>query len=187
MRSPGLASGYHNLPEETAAAYSDDGWFATGDIGELDERGRLRITDRKKDLIKTSGGKYVAPQKVEGAIVNNNPYVSQVFVQGEGRKYISALITLDEEAIMKWAQRHNLEGLSYAELTQNSDVRGMIDHYMARANTHLERWETVKRYEILDRELSVADGEVTPSLKVRRSAVAEAFADKLGKLYDPED
>ncbi|MPM84484.1 Long-chain-fatty-acid--CoA ligase FadD15 [bioreactor metagenome] len=187
VKSPALAIGYHNLPEETAAAYTADGWFATGDIGELDERGRLRITDRKKDLIKTSGGKYVAPQKVEGAIVNNNPYVSQVFVQGEGRKYISALITLDEEAILKWAGRHNLDGLSYAELTQNPDVRGMIDHYMAKANARLERWETVKRYEILDRELSVAGGEVTPSLKVRRSAVARAFADKLDKLYDPED
>ncbi len=187
VKSPALAVGYHNLPEETAASYTADGWFATGDIGELDQRGRLRITDRKKDLIKTSGGKYVAPQKVEGAIVNNNPYVSQVFVQGEGRKYISALITLDEEAMLKWAGRHNLEGLSYAELTQNPDVRGMIDHYMAKANAHLERWETVKRYEILDRELSVADGEVTPSLKVRRSAVARAFADKLDKLYDAED
>lgn len=187
VKSPALAVGYHNLPEETAAAYTADGWFATGDIGELDARGRLRITDRKKDLIKTSGGKFVAPQKVEGAIVNNNPYVSQVFVQGEGRKYISALITLDEDAILKWAQRHNIEGLSYAELSQNAEVRGMIDHYMAKANARLERWETVKRYEILDRELSVADGEVTPSLKVRRSAVAKAFADKLDTLYDPED
>lgn len=182
-----LADGYHNLPEETAAAFSADGWFRTGDIGELDDRGRLRITDRKKDLIKTSGGKFVAPQKVESAVVNNIPYVSQVFVQGEGRKYISALLTLDEKSIMAWAARHGMEGLSYAEVTQSENVRGMIGHYLEKANARLERWETVKRFEILDRDLSVDQGEVTPSMKIRRSVIAEEFADKLAKLYDNED
>lgn len=186
VRGGVLAMGYHNLPEETAAAYDAGGWFRTGDIGELDDRGRLRITDRKKDLIKTSGGKFVAPQKVEGAIINNIPYVSQAFVQGEGHKYISVLLTLDEPSIMQWAAAHGHEGLSYAEVTQNEDVRGMIGHYMEKANARLERWETVKRFEILDRELSVEDGEVTPTMKVRRSAVAKAFSDKLAKLYDDE-
>lgn len=187
VKSPALLVGYHNLPKESAEAFDEDGWFHTGDIGELDDRGRLRITDRKKDLIKTSGGKYVAPQKVEGAIVNNIPYVSQVFVQGEGRKYVSALLTLDEKSIMAWAERHDITGLSYAEVTQLEQVRGMIAHYMEKANARLERWETVKRFEILDRELSVDEGEVTPSLKIRRSAVAEAFADKLAKLYDADE
>ncbi len=187
VKSPALTIGYHNLPEESAKAFDEDGWFHTGDIGELDERGRLRITDRKKDLIKTSGGKYVAPQKVEGAIVNNIPYVSQAFVQGDGRKYISALLTLDEPSIMAWAERHGHTGLTFAEVTQLEDVHGMIGHYMEKANSRLERWETVKRFEILDRELSVAEGEVTPSLKVRRSAVATTFADKLAKLYDDEE
>ncbi|SDB88451.1 long-chain acyl-CoA synthetase [Raineyella antarctica] len=187
VRSPALLVGYHNLPDEAAKAFVEDGWFCTGDIGELDDQGRLRITDRKKDLIKTSGGKYVAPQKVEGAIVNNIPYVSQAFVQGDGRKYISVLLTLDEPSIMKWAASHGHEGLSYAEVTQNEDVRGMIGHYMEKANARLERWETVKRFEILDRELSVDDGEVTPTMKVRRSAVAATFADKLAKLYDDEE
>ena len=187
VRGDVLALGYHNLPEETAAAYDAAGWFRTGDIGELDEHGRLRITDRKKDLIKTSGGKYVAPQKVEGAIVNNIPYVSQVLVQGEGHNYIAALLTLDEASIMKWAATHGLEGLSYAEVTQHENVRGMIGHYLEKANARLERWETVKRFEILDRDLSVDEGEVTPSLKVRRAAVVEAFGDKLAKLYDDEE
>ncbi len=185
VKGPAVSRGYHDLPELTAEAFTD-GWFHTGDIGELNERGSLRITDRKKDLIKTSGGKYVAPQKVEGAIANNCPYVSQVFVQGEGRKYISALITLDEPALMTWAKAHGHGDLTYAQLTQHEDVRRMMDGYMAKANGRLERWETVKRYEILDRELSVNAGEVTPSLKVRRSAVAEAFADKLARLYDVE-
>lgn len=186
VKSPALTTGYHAMDAETAELFDDEGWMHTGDIGELTDRGRLRITDRKRDLIKTSGGKYVAPQKVEGAIANNCPYISQTFVQGEGRKYISALVTLDEPSLMKWAGDNGLGDLDYSTLTQHDQVRSMIDHYMERANGRLERWETVKRYEILDRELSVDSGEVTPSLKVRRSAVAHAFSDKLARLYDDE-
>ena len=103
VKGPGVMRGYHNQPEATAETLMD-GWFATGDIGELDDDGYLRITDRKKDLIKTSGGKYVAPQKVEGMLKAACPYVSQVVVHGDGRKYVTALITLDPEAIDEWAK-----------------------------------------------------------------------------------
>ena len=110
--------GYHHLPEATAEAFVD-GWFATGDIGELDDHGYLKITDRKKDLIKTSGGKYVAPSEVEGVIKAACPYVSQVVAHGEGRKYISALIALDPEAIAEWADAQGLTYASPEDLTKS--------------------------------------------------------------------
>jgi long-chain acyl-CoA synthetase len=177
--------GYHNMPEATAEALRD-GWFATGDIGELDEQGYLRITDRKKDLIKTSGGKYVAPQKVEGVVKAACPYVSQVLVHGEGRKYATALITLDPEAIGGWAKEQDLSYSSVEELAGSTEVHDLIDGFIAQANQQLERWETIKKFEILPSELSVDEGEVTPSLKIRRRAVQEKYADVLNSMYDSD-
>jgi long-chain acyl-CoA synthetase len=175
--------GYHNADELTAEAFVD-GWFATGDIGELDEKGYLRITDRKKDLIKTSGGKYVAPQKVEAAVKAASPYVSQVLVHGEGRKYICALITLDPEAIQGWAQENGHESGDLDALSRSASVRGLIDGHIEQANRKLERWETIKKFEILPKEFSVESGEVTPSLKIRRKAVENKYASRLNSLYE---
>lgn len=188
VKGPCVASGYHNLPEVEAEAFTD-GWFHTGDIGEIDERGCLRITDRKKDLMKTSGGKYVAPQKVEGAIIANCPYVSQVVAYGEGRKYISALIALDPGPMRGWAENHDkgkLADLSDEELRAHPETREMLQRYIDKANTRLERWETVKRFEILPAELNVDDGTATPSLKIRRAQVIEKYGDLVEKLYDVE-
>ena len=167
VRSRAVMAGYHNRPEETAEVLVD-GWMHTGDIGELDSDNYLRITDRKKDLIKTSGGKYVAPQKLTGVLKAECPYLSEVIVYGEHRKYVTALFTLDEEAILGWAEQHELGSLSYGELAQHQRVRELIDEYVDRANDKLERWETVKRFAILSSDLSVDQGEVTPSMKVRR-------------------
>jgi long-chain acyl-CoA synthetase len=183
IKGPGVMRGYHNAPEATAEALND-GWFATGDIGELDEKGYLRITDRKKDLIKTSGGKYVAPQKVEGVFKTVCPYVSQVLVHGEGRKYATALITLDPEAIEGWAKEEGLSYSSVAELARSQEVHDLIDGFIAQGNQQLERWETIKKFEILATELSVDEGEVTPSLKVRRKTVEKKYADVLNRMYD---
>ena len=185
INGPGVMSGYHNLPDATAEALTD-GWFATGDIGELDDQGYLRITDRKKDLIKTSGGKYVAPQKVEGVLKVASPYVSQVLVHGDGRKYATALITLDPEATEGWAKDQGLSYSSFEELAGSREVHDLIDSQVAEANQSLERWETIKRFEILPAELSVEEGEVTPSLKVRRRAVEEKYADVLNSMYDSD-
>jgi long-chain acyl-CoA synthetase len=185
IKGPGVMPGYHNRPEATAEALND-GWFATGDIGELDEVGYLRITDRKKDLIKTSGGKYIAPQKVEGVLKAACPYVSQVLMHGEGRKYATALITLDPDAIEGWAKE---EGLSYStvqELATSREVHDLIEGFVEQANQSLERWETIKKFEILSNELSVDEGEVTPSLKIRRRAVEEKYADVLNSMYDSD-
>jgi long-chain acyl-CoA synthetase len=185
IKGPGVMRGYHNLPEATAEALKD-GWFATGDIGELDEQDYLRITDRKKDLIKTSGGKYVAPQKVEGVLKVASPHISQVVVHGDGRKYATALITLDPEAIEGWAKEQGLSYSSFEELAGSREVHDLIEGQVAEANQSLERWETIKRFEILPSELSVEEGEVTPSLKVRRSAVEKKYADVLNSMYDSD-
>jgi long-chain acyl-CoA synthetase len=185
IKGPGVMRGYHNLPEATAEALND-GWFATGDIGELDEKGYLRITDRKKDLIKTSGGKYVAPQKVEGVLKAASPYVSQVLVHGEGRKYATALITLDPEGIDGWAEEQGLSYSSFEELAGSQEVHDLTEGYVAQANEQLERWETIKKFEILPAEFSVDEGEVTPSLKIRRRAVEEKYADVLNSMYDSD-
>jgi long-chain acyl-CoA synthetase len=185
VKGPGVMRGYHNAAEATAEALKD-GWFATGDIGELDEKGYLRITDRKKDLIKTSGGKYIAPQKVEGVLKAVCPYISQVIVHADGRKYATALITLDPEAIEGWAKEEGLSYSSVAELARSQEVHDLIDGFVAQGNQELERWETIKKFEILATELSVDEGEVTPSLKVRRKAVEKKYADVLDSMYDAD-
>jgi long-chain acyl-CoA synthetase len=183
VKGPGVMRGYHHLPEATEAAFVD-GWFATGDIGHLDDHGYLKITDRKKDLIKTSGGKYVAPAEVEGVIKAACPYVSQVVAHGEGRKYISALIALDPDAIKEWADGQGLAYASLEDLTKAPEVRALVDGCVQAANRKLERWETVKRWAFLPAELDVESGEVTPSLKVRRSEVERRYRDLLDSLYD---
>ncbi|AXE38358.1 AMP-dependent synthetase/ligase [Acidipropionibacterium virtanenii] len=185
VKGPIVARGYHNLPEKTAAAFID-GWYRTGDIGELDENDCLHITDRKTDLIKTSGGKYVAPQKVEAALMANCPYLSQAVALGEGHKYIVALVTLDPEKLALWGRRHGYPRAGYAELARMPQVHDSIQRYVDRANTHLERWETVKRFAILDTELDDEEGMVTTSLKVRRNVVDNRYRGLWESLYDAD-
>ncbi|MEO7587896.1 MAG: long-chain fatty acid--CoA ligase [Arachnia sp.] len=186
IRGPIVTLGYHNKQELTDEVLVD-GWYHTGDIGQFDADGNLMITDRKKDLFKTSGGKYVAPQKVEGAITANIPYVSQAIAVGEGRKYCSALLVLDPPLLEKWAQKRSLSHLSYAELTQLPEIRESMGRQMEKVNARLERWETVKRFAILDHELTVANDGVTPNMKIRRSLVAKRHEETIESLYDKED
>ncbi|WP_420174796.1 AMP-dependent synthetase/ligase [Luteococcus sp. OSA5] len=186
LKGPTIFRGYHEQPEKTAEVFDEDGWFHTGDLGELDADGYLTITDRKRDLMKTSGGKYVAPQKVENAITANIPYVSQAVALGEGRKYIVALVTMERDSLMKWGKKHGHPNASYEELTQLPEIKASIEKLMAKANSRLERWETVKRFAILDHEFSVQDGGVTPSLKVRRAVIAKKYAHIVDSLYDKE-
>ncbi|SER82680.1 long-chain acyl-CoA synthetase [Propionibacterium cyclohexanicum] len=186
LRGPIVASGYHKLPEETAEAFAD-GWFRTGDIGVLSDDGYLTITDRKKDLMKTSNGKYVAPQRVESALLANTPYISQAVAVAEGRPYVVALLTMDREGLGKWASNHGHEGEDYATLTQLPEIRASIDRFVRRTNEHLDRWETVKRYAILDHEFAQDTGELTPSMKVKRAVVLDRYADDIEALYARTD
>jgi long-chain acyl-CoA synthetase len=183
VKGPGVMTGYHNLPDETAEAFTEDGWLRTGDIGELDE-GMLRITDRKKDLIKTSGGKYVAPQAIEGLFQAVNPYASQIVVHGDRRNYVVALVTLDPEAIAGWAKEQGLPATSYEDIVRSEQTRAMVQGHIDTVNSRVNRWETIKRFEILTTDLTIESGYLTPSLKVKRQAVEKKYADVLERLYD---
>jgi len=183
LRGPGLMQGYHNLPELTAAAITADGWFHTGDIGEFDDQGYLRITDRKKDLFKTSAGKYVAPSVIEASLRGSCPYLSQVVVFGADHNFVTALITLDADAITRWAGQHGMAGQSYQQIAGSAAARALVQAAVDELNQRLNRWETIKKFIILDRDLTVADGELTPSMKLRRSVVTERNRDRLEALY----
>ena len=185
IKGPGVMRGYHNMPEATEQALKD-GWFATGDIGELDEQGYLRITDRKKDLIKTSGGKYVAPQKVEGVLKTACPYISQVLVYGDGRKYATALITLDPEAIEGWAKEQGLSYSSVEELAGSQEVHDLIEGFVTQATNSSSAGRRSRSSRSCRAELTVEEGEVTPSLKVRRKTVEKKYADVLNSMYDSD-
>ncbi len=182
LRGGGVMRGYHHNPQATAEVLTEDGWLHTGDIGELVD-GYLRVTDRKKDLIKTSGGKYVAPQKLEVIFMAVCPYASQMVVHGEGRKFVSALITLDPELIVQWGGEHGLAGKTAAELATEPAVIEMMGGYVDTLNSRLERWETVKKFVVLPRDLSVEEGDLTPSMKVRRKVVERKNMSELDKLY----
>ncbi|MCC4320840.1 AMP-dependent synthetase/ligase [Streptomyces malaysiensis] len=183
LRGPGIMQGYHGLPELTAQVLESDGWFHTGDIGELSPDGYLRITDRKKDLIKTSGGKYVAPAEVEGQFKAVCPFVSNILVHGADRNYCTALIALDEPTIMKWAADHGLAGKSYADVVATDEVRELIDGYVRRLNEGLQRWQTIKKFRLLPRDLDVEHGELTPSLKLKRPVVEREYKDLIEDMY----
>ncbi len=183
LKSPGIMRGYHNLPDDTAATLTADGWLRTGDIGEIDADGFLKITDRKKDLIKTSGGKYVAPQHIEGKVKSTCPYVSQVIVHGDRRNFCSALVTLDEEAITKWAAGAGLAGKSYDQIVAANETRTLIQGYLDTVNRDLAKWETIKKFAILPRDLTVESGDLTPSLKVKRKAVEKKYNAVLDEMY----
>ncbi|WP_307818237.1 AMP-dependent synthetase/ligase [Janibacter endophyticus] len=183
MRGPGVMQGYHNNPEATAEALTEDGWLHSGDIGEIDERGFVRVTDRKKDLFKTSNGKYVAPSQVESTFKGLCPYVGQILVHGADRNFVTALITLDPEAIQPWAEANGLGDRDYTEIVSSAQARDMVQSYVDELNEGLNRWERIGRFRILDHDLTVEGGELTPSLKLRRKVVAERYQDVLEDMH----
>ncbi|MEP7330749.1 MAG: long-chain fatty acid--CoA ligase [Terracoccus sp.] len=183
IKGPGVMRGYHNNPEATAEVLTDDGWFSSGDIGRIDERGFLYVTDRKKDLFKTSGGKYIAPAAIEATFKGKCPFVSQFLVHGAGHNYATALVTLDPDAITGWAATQGLAGKSYAEIATSPQARALVQKYVDDLNAGLNRWETIKSFAVLDHDLSVEGGELTPSMKLRRRMVTEKYRDEIDKLY----
>ncbi|MEU6687876.1 AMP-dependent synthetase/ligase [Streptomyces sp. NPDC046832] len=184
LRGPGIMEGYHKLPEKTAEVLEPDGWFHTGDIGELSPDGYLRITDRKKDLIKTSGGKYIAPAEVEGQFKAVCPYVSNILVHGADRNFCTALIALDEAAITDWAKDNGLEGKPYAEIVASPVTVEMVDGYVKQLNEGLQRWQTIKKFRLLPRDLDVEHGEITPSLKLKRPVVEREYKHLIDEMYE---
>ncbi len=183
FRSKCVMAGYHHLDDATAEALSDDGWLSTGDQGSVDDDGFLTITGRIKELFKTSGGKYVAPPAIEAKFATLCPYASQFMVFGEGRNFAAALVTLDADSISGWAKDRGLGDTPYEELTKSDVVHDMIDEDIQKLNASLNRWETIKKWAVLDHELSVESGELTPSLKVKRGVVAEQNKETLNGFY----
>ncbi|HTY33989.1 AMP-dependent synthetase/ligase [Mycobacterium sp.] len=183
MNGPCVMAGYYNMPEATREAFTDDGYLRTGDKGEFDADGFLTITGRIKDLFKTSGGKYIAPTAIEEKLIALCPYASQVLVLGEARNFCIALITVDPEMIASWAAERGRSGASYPELVESTEVHQLIDEYVQRLNAELNRWETIKKWALLDHDLSVEAGELTPSMKVKRDVVAERNKALIDDLY----
>ncbi len=181
IKGPGVMEGYHNMPEATAETLVD-GWLHTGDIGEF-EGHHLRITDRKKDLFKTSGGKYIAPSAIESSFKAICPYASQFLVHGSERNYCVALVTLDPDAMAGWAEHQGKPGLSYTEIVNLPEVQEMVGGYIDELNLQLNRWETIKKWKLLDHDLTVESGELTPSMKVKRKVVEDNYRSELEKLY----
>ena len=183
VKGPGVMDGYHGLDDATRESLSEDGWLHTGDIGEIDADGFVRITDRKKDLFKTSGGKYVAPQSIESQFKAVCPYASQMLVHGHDRSFCSAIVTLDPDAMAQWADQHGMSGRPYAEIVTTPAVRELVQGYIDQLNARLNRWETIRQFLVLDHDLSVEAGELTPSLKVKRKAVEEKYREQLDVFY----
>ncbi|WP_110241980.1 AMP-dependent synthetase/ligase [Nocardioides gilvus] len=183
IKGPGVMEGYHNLPEETSRSLSADGWFHTGDKGSLDEDGLLTITGRIKELFKTSGGKYVAPPAIEAKFKAVCPYASQFMVFGEGHQYCVALVTLDPDAIGAWAEENGMSGKSYTEIVSSPQVQEMVEGYVQETNSQLNRWETIKKWRLLDHDLTIESGELTPSMKVKRNVVQANYQGMIDEMY----
>ena len=181
-RGPNVMRGYYNKPEETHAVFSEDGWFKTGDIGRIDEDGFLRITDRKKELFKTSGGKYIAPQPIE-QLIKGSRFVNQVVLIGNGRKFPAALIVPDWERIESYAQLKGIKEKSHAELCKHPRIIDLLQRQIDGLTTDLAQYERVKRVALLENELTIEGGELTPTLKVKRRIVDEKYRDAIDRLY----
>lgn len=181
-RGPLCFAGYHGRPEETRAAFSADGeWLATGDLGEIDDRGLLRVTGRKKELIALSTGKKVAPLPIEARLVED-PWISQAVLYGEGRKFVSALLALRRPLVEAWARERGLDG-EYAELLRAPELLQRVQAVVDGVNETLSRPERVCRWVLLERELTAEQEELTPTLKVRRPLVLERYGQRMDALY----
>jgi long-subunit acyl-CoA synthetase (AMP-forming) len=182
IKGPVVMKGYRNLPEKTAEAFTDDGFLLTGDIGEWDEQGYLRVVDRKKELIITAAGKNLSPANIE-ARLKQVPLVSQAVAIGDGRKYISALLTLDAEAAGAWARNHDIDA-DPATLASNEELIAEVQRGVDVANEELARVEQVKRFVILPADWEPGGDELTPTMKLKRKPIAEKYASQIEALYD---
>lgn len=186
VRGPQVMSGYWKNPAANKEVFTPDNFFRTGDVGFIDEEGYLTITDRKKELLKTSGGKYVAPQPIENAF-NTDPYIEQVVVVGENRKHISALVVPEFEALGKWAKEQGISYRNYTELVRDSRVKELVQASIDRINRDLAGYEQIKKYRIVDQPFSEESGELTPSLKVKRRVVDEKYKELIDEMYPADD
>jgi long-chain acyl-CoA synthetase len=183
VRGPSITQGYWNLPDKTAEAFDDGGFFHTGDIAEMDDDGFLRITDRKKDLIVTAGGKNVAPQPIENQL-KRSPYVDNAVLIGDARPFIIALISPNTEELEPWAERQGLSYDSIEDLTRQPKVVDLYKKVVDEVCADLARYEQIKKFAVLPLMLSIEGGHLTPTLKVKRRVVEKDYADLVNSLYE---
>ncbi|RPI07799.1 MAG: long-chain fatty acid--CoA ligase, partial [Acidobacteriales bacterium] len=181
VKSPGVFKGYFKNPEATADTVKD-GWLHSGDVGLIDEDGFVKITDRKKDIIVTAGGKNITPQYIENKL-KFSPYINDAVVIGDRRKFLVSLIMIDEDNVVKYAQDNKIQFSTYKDLTKAPEILKLIQRELDKVNETLSRVEQVKKFTILPKKLYEEDGEVTPTMKVKRKYVNEAFKDLIEKMY----
>lgn len=186
VKGPQVMKGYWNNPEANKEAFTADSFYRTGDIGKMDEEGYLAITDRKKELFKTSGGKYVAPQQIENAF-NTDPFIEQVVVVGNNRKHISALVVPEFEALANWARQKGIKYNDHAELAKNLAVLELIQERIDKVNEELAGYEQIKKCAVIDRPLTEEGGELTPSQKIKRRVIEEKYRRLIEELYAGEE
>ncbi len=185
-RSKGNMKGYFKNPAATAETIDQDGWLYTGDIGEIDADGFLKITDRKKELIITSGGKNIAPQRLE-RILRTSRFISQAMAYGDRKKYVTALVTLNREQVEPWAREHGLTFNGFDELANHPQIKALIDDEVKTKNAELASFESVKKVTIVPQDFSIAAGELTPTLKLKRKVVTDKYRQLLEQMYDNND
>jgi long-chain acyl-CoA synthetase len=178
-----VMKGYFKNPEATAEALDQDGWLCTGDVGEIDANGFLKITDRKKELIITSGGKNIAPQRIE-RILRTSRFVSQAMAYGDHKKYVAALVTLNREHLEPWAKEHGIAYNSLEELANHPKVKELIEAEVNTKNAELASFESVKKVAIVPQDFSIAAGELTPTLKLKRKVLTEKYRQLIEQMYD---
>ena len=182
-RGPNVMRGYYNKPDETRAVFTEDGWFKTGDIGTIDDEGFLRITDRKKELFKTSGGKYISPQPIE-QMIKGSRFVSQVVLIGHGRRFPAALIVPNWQQIESYVQLKGIKTTSRAELCRNERIIDLFERQIGALTPNLAQYERVKKIALLENEFTIEGGEMTPTLKVKRRVIDEKYHKVIDQLYD---
>lgn len=178
----GIMKGYYNRPEETEKVFTQDGWFKTGDAGKIDSNGNLTITDRLKDLMKTSNGKYIAPQMIENLLTNNN-FIQQIVLIAEGRQFVSALIVPNFEFLQDYLKKNNISFTNWEKIVQKDEIVGFYKEKIKDLQQHLSDFEKVKKFTLLPSEFEISSGEITPTLKVKRNIVLKKYADVIEKMY----
>ncbi|CAM3011872.1 long-chain fatty acid--CoA ligase [Chryseobacterium flavum] len=181
-RGNGIMKGYYNKPEETQKVFTEDGWFKTGDAGKFDEKGNLIITDRIKDLMKTSNGKYIAPQQIENLLTNNN-FIQQIMLIAEGRQFVSALIVPNFEFLQDFIKKNNIPFTTWEDAVKNDKVTAFYKDKIKELQHHLADYEKVKKFTLMPAEFDINTGEITPTLKVKRNVVIKKYADIIEEMY----
>jgi long-chain acyl-CoA synthetase len=181
-RHDGNFAGYWGMPEATAAALDEEGWLHTGDVGEWVDGTHIRIVDRIKDIIITSGGKNISPSEIENSL-KTSPFVKEAIIIGDGRKYLTALIGIDFDIVSEWAQRKRLPHTTYRDLSEKPEVVALIQKVVDGTNAKFARVEQIKKFRLLTKELDHEDGELTATQKVKRSIIDERFGDLIESMY----